>query len=188
MRMVLVVLGVLLLPSSGRADDVESRIAQAKLHYDTGMAHYQLEEWDAAIGEFEAGFRLRPSPEFLFNIGQSYRLSKRPDKAVVFYQKYLRMQPDAPNRADVERFIERARQDAQSQPQPPPTPTVSAPEPTVAPATPSLIAQAPAKKPVYKRGWFWGVVGGAVVLAAGAVVIGIVVGGDSTRTLPLAKF
>src|SRR5262245_55059676 len=79
--------------------------AQARQLYEQGMAHFQLEEYDAAIGKWEQGFRLRPVPEFLYNIAQAHRLAKRSDKALSFYQKYLRQTPRAPNRAEVERLI-----------------------------------------------------------------------------------
>ena len=69
----------------------DERAVLAKRHYETGMAHYQLEEWDQAVAEWETGFRTKPAPQFLYNIAQAYRLSKRPDKALNFYQKYLRM-------------------------------------------------------------------------------------------------
>lgn len=193
--------------------DEDARTSEARQHYEAGMAHYQLEEWDPAIAEFEAGFRLRPSSEFLFNIAQAYRLSNRPAKAVSFFQKYLRMNPDAPNRGEVERLIERAQADAANQEHqaapPPPTPpvaaaTVAAPS-TAAPAasssampaaaappssqtTTTLTHSAPSRTPIYKKGWFWGVVGGVAVVAAGAVVVGVLLSTSSTTTLPLARF
>src|SRR5262245_50367416 len=86
------------------ADGAEES-AEAKSFFEKGMAHFQLEEYDAAIEKWEAGFRIRPVPEFLYNIAQAYRLSHRPEKALNFYQKYLRMAPKAPNRADVEKHI-----------------------------------------------------------------------------------
>lgn len=75
-------------------------------HYKRGMAAYALEDWDAAIAEFEAGFRLEPKAAFLYNIGQAYRQSKRVEPAVKFYRKYLELAPeDAPDRAEVELLI-----------------------------------------------------------------------------------
>jgi tetratricopeptide (TPR) repeat protein len=79
--------------------------AQAKQYFERGMAHFQLEEYDQAIAKWEDGFRIKPVPEFLYNIAQAYRLSKRSEKALAFYQKYLRMNPKAGNRADVEQQI-----------------------------------------------------------------------------------
>ena len=57
------------LPSVARADDA----ATARDAYAKGMAHFHLEEYDAAIEEWERGFRVKPAPEFLYNIGQAYR-------------------------------------------------------------------------------------------------------------------
>jgi hypothetical protein len=81
------------------------RAQEAKQRYETGMAHFQLEEWDAAIEEWQNGFRAKPVPQFLYNIAQAYRLSKRYDKALSYYQKYLRMDPKAPNKAEVDRHV-----------------------------------------------------------------------------------
>src|SRR5207248_367090 len=72
------------------ADDKE----EAKRHYQKGMAAYELEHWDTAIKEFESGYLGVPDPAFLFNLGQCYRLSNRPQQAIGFYQKYLRKSGD----------------------------------------------------------------------------------------------
>lgn len=187
------------LPSVARADDA----ATAREAYDKGMAHYHLEEYDAAIEEWERGFRAKPAPEFLYNIAQAYRLSKRPEKALSFYQKYLRVAPEAKNRDEVERqmrtlqeIIDKQKSSAESPPQgplpaPPPTTTTTAAPPPAATAPTTdradLVAQ-PAEKPVYKKGWFWGVVGGAAVLVAGGVVLGVVLGTHSNvQSLPDAR-
>jgi tetratricopeptide (TPR) repeat protein len=219
--------------------------AAARQHYDRGMGHFQLEEWDAAIDEWKEGFRIKPVGEFLYNIAQAYRLSKRNEQAVSFYQKYLRVDPKASNRGEVEKHITQlnklieAQKQAQSappiqplpndvkaertRPQPPvvattatdatrprpidhmPTETRPQPPPdttppptttiVVAPVTPppttTLVATPPPPpaQPIYKKGWFWGVVGGAVVVIVGAAVAGAVLaGGDSTKTLPAARF
>ncbi len=83
----------------------EERAAVSRQHFESGMAHFQLEEWDEAIHEWEAGFRIKPVPQFLYNIAQAYRQSKRPEKALSFYQKYLYADPKAQNKAEVERHI-----------------------------------------------------------------------------------
>ncbi len=93
------------LPAAGGTMTAEERSAEAKDRFTQGMAHFQLEEYDQAIVEWEAGFRTQPVPEFLYNIAQAYRLSKQLEKALSFYQKYLRMEPKAPNRVEVERHI-----------------------------------------------------------------------------------
>jgi iron complex outermembrane recepter protein len=189
----------------------DERAAQAKMHYESGMARFQLEEWDGAIAEFQEGFRIRPYPQFLYNIAQAYRQSKRPEKALAFYQKFLRMDPKTPNRAEVERLIadlqkaideqKRAESSPPVQPTPVPAPPSAAEPaagsaPIAATAQPSAATTAqadltarPAEKPVYKKPWFWGVVGGAAAVVAGGVVLGVVLGTHHTdNTLPLARF
>ncbi|MGZ3438356.1 MAG: hypothetical protein ACXVDD_02525 [Polyangia bacterium] len=92
---------VLLVSSSVRADPALD--AQARKLYQAGMAHFQLEEYEVAIQLWQQGFKLKPAPEFLYNIAQAYRLGS--ERAAVYYQKYLNRYPLAPNRAEVERQI-----------------------------------------------------------------------------------
>jgi hypothetical protein len=298
---VFLALGILV-GATARADDRGDR---ARTFYESGMAHFQLEEFDAAIEAWENGFRAKPVPEFLYNIAQAYRLSKRPEKALTFYRNYLRMNPDAPNKAEVQKHmaqLQRAVDENQkasnaaplitkpitgdatasaepkptapapkpaappppkpvtvavappppapkpaTPPPPPPKPvTVAAapPPPAPKPATPApapkpavpppskpvtvavappppprsntvenpapeprverepappptksspqradVTAPAPAKKPITKQPWFWGVVGGGAALVVGAVIVGVVVGTNTpTPSLPSLTF
>src|SRR6476659_3779277 len=100
-----VVLCVCLAWASGARAQQQDDAAMARTLYDRGMAHFRLEEYDQAIQKWEEGFRLRPVPEFLYNIAQAYRLSKRNEKARSFYKKYLLMDPEAPNKAQVLKHI-----------------------------------------------------------------------------------
>ena len=123
--------------------------AIAKARYEKGMAHFQLEEYDKAILEWEEGFRTRPVPEFLYNLAQAYRLSKVPERALTLYRRYLTMKPNAPNRTEVERHIVQLEKavstSAKAASAPPynalpakpgqPAPTVAATQPTT-PASP----------------------------------------------------
>jgi tetratricopeptide (TPR) repeat protein len=179
--------------------------AQARSYFDKGMAHYHLEEYAQAIDKWEAGFRIKPAPEFLYNIAQAYRLSNKPERALAFYQKYLRMNPKADNRPEVERHIatlrpivDQQRPAAAAPPVnaiPPPAPAETARAPQVETKTPStsradLTATAARPRPVYQKAWFWGVVGGAAMVVAAAVIVGVVVGtsGDSAKSLPDVRF
>jgi iron complex outermembrane receptor protein len=145
-RFAFLALALLMAPlARAQTDD---RAAQAKQHYEAGMARFQLEEWDAAIEEWQAGFRIKPVPQFLYNIAQAYRLSKRWEKSLSFYQKYLRMDPKAPNKAEVERHIAQLNKaiaeqgKAASAP-----PTEAAPPPKPVAEAPSVPAPAVAPKP-----------------------------------------
>jgi iron complex outermembrane receptor protein len=222
----------------------EQQSMMAKQRYEAGMARFRLDEYEPAIAEWKEGFRIKPVPEFLYNIAQAYRLSKQYEQALSFYRKYLSLEPKAANKGEVERHIaalskliddqKRAatappisplptagasKQDQPKAPlasaepkpelpaEPKPEPRVEAgprsiaqpPAPTEPPRAATaadrpkvdviVAAPAPAKRPVTKQPWFWGVVGGAAVVVVAAVVVGVVVGTqDSTRALPGVSF
>ncbi|MFH0902950.1 MAG: MYXO-CTERM sorting domain-containing protein, partial [Pseudomonadota bacterium] len=77
----------------------------AREHYQAGITKYDLGQFDEAIGEFQKAFEISNAPGLLFNIAQAYRLKKDYGRARFFYQSYLRRQPDAANRQDVEARI-----------------------------------------------------------------------------------
>lgn len=96
-------------PRAAYADDAETakKTAEAREHYQKGITHYNLGEFDQAIDEFKQAYAISGSPGLLFNVAQAYRLKKDYENALYFYRTYLRLQPDASNRPDVEaRIIE----------------------------------------------------------------------------------
>lgn len=136
--------------------------AEAKVHYDQGTVHFNLDEWPQAIQEFKAAYRLFPDAIFLYNIAQCHRKIGDAAEALSFYKKYLRERPDAPNRSEVEKRIDEleAARAAQSQSReappaglaPPNLPTSAAPSeppavPAPGPAPPEPAAAPPAQPP-----------------------------------------
>ncbi len=79
---------------------------EGRVHYDRGMAHYAIADFDIAIEEFKLAFELTRAPALLFNLAQASRLAKKYDAALHFYRAYLRALPNAGNRADADKFIE----------------------------------------------------------------------------------
>jgi tetratricopeptide (TPR) repeat protein len=179
----------LLTASRGYADH---RKETAREHFRTGMAHYTMERYDEAIREFDAGFTIAPDPAFIYNMAQAYRLERRPEEAVKFYRKYLRLSPRAKNRADVEQTIETLIEPAEpvatvAAQTPPPAATPETTRPVEAPvpapikietptqppvAPPVLLTPVPDKKsavPAPRSRWpIW------VGVAAGVLVVGVV--------------
>jgi tetratricopeptide (TPR) repeat protein len=86
------------------------KTAAAKALYDKGINHYNLGEFDQAIDAFKQAYSLSSAPGLLFNIAQAYRLKKDYENATYFYSTYLRLQPDAPNRGDVEARLREMKQ------------------------------------------------------------------------------
>jgi len=139
----------------------------ARMHFRRGETYFATGRFSEALKEYQAAYELRPLPGFLFNIGQCYRNLGKLDLAVVAFKRYLRLKPDAPNRAavedliaDLERQIEaqRAVSPPELQPRPAPLPAASIP-----------TAVTPRPRPVYKRWWFW--TGAAAVVASAATGI-----------------
>ncbi|HEX4462982.1 MAG TPA: tetratricopeptide repeat protein [Polyangia bacterium] len=135
MRLTLL-LAVLLGTTPAFAAGTDADVAEAKVHYDRGMTHYHLGEFSAAVDEFKAAYGLSQASPLLFNLGQAARLGHQYEQALHFYRTYLRLMPDASNRADVEQRIteleplaaeERARIEARQKPlAPPPSAVVEA--------------------------------------------------------------
>jgi tetratricopeptide (TPR) repeat protein len=185
----------------------DPRAAEAKQHYENGMAHFNLEEWDAAIEEWKSGYRAKPVAQFLYNIAQAYRLSKHYEEALSFYQRYLRADPKAPNRVEVEGHITKLTNVIQTEKRasaaPPTAPLVVKPKgsegvvtPEVAPSPAPQVAAVPSpapatnnnnlvvekkaeKKPITKEKWFWPVIGTVAGVVVVAVVVGAAVGATS---------
>jgi len=137
----------------GHPDDPATRAA--KRHFKQGEKLFALGRFDAALEEYEAAFDAKPLPAFLFNIGQCHRNLHQYDAAIFSFRKYLRLAPDATNRAAVEDLIrdleheqavERARADQRE------TDRARA------------ARHGPTRQPIYKKWWLWTGVG---IVAAG---------------------
>jgi len=148
--------------------------------FQRGTAHYQREEYDKAIEQFESGYQAVPQAVFLYNIAQSHRLAGRPDRALSFYRQYLQLSPDAKNRPEIEERI------ATLEKQIGPAPTLIVPSavPAAEPAPEGMITpdqekkqveQAQAKKRRRNAGIAIGVVSGLLVVGA-AVGLGLYFG------------
>jgi len=126
----------------------------AKAAFTEGERNFQLGKFDAAIEAYERAFGLDPQPAFLFNIALSHRRQYEIDgqldhlaRARELYRNYLRLEPQATNRAGVEKLISdlAAKIDAaRGRPESPPGPVPPAPS---EPATGSTFSAAPAPLP-----------------------------------------
>jgi tetratricopeptide (TPR) repeat protein len=102
-------------PTADRAQSDDQKRAEAKTLYEQGLSHYNLGEFDLAIGAFRKSYALTQAPGLLFNIAQAFRLKKDYEQATYFYTTYLRLQPDAANRADVEARLAEMQQALEEQ-------------------------------------------------------------------------
>jgi len=188
-KQIVVALALLVAAATAAAEEPD-----AKTLFTRGRTAYALGRFAEAADLFEKAFELKQDPAILYNAAQAHRLAGDKKKALVLYQNYVKLFGEMENSAEVERRITElkaaidAEQKANTSPPTgllndkaePGTPS-AAPAPETAPLPP---APAPAvatpvtveKKPLTHRGWFWGVVVGGVVVVAGAVTLGVVLG------------
>ncbi|MGZ3438100.1 MAG: tetratricopeptide repeat protein [Polyangia bacterium] len=169
-------------------------LVQARAHYDAGRTFYDVGNYQDALREFNIGYELSQKPRFLLNIAQTHRKLNDFARAREALGKFLGETPaDDPYRSTAEALLKEidAAEIRQAPPAtipsvaptPPPTPT-PAPAPTVTPLQPAVVpgrAPVPLHKPLVRRGWLWGTVAGGVVLAGGAIALGVVLGGSSNQ-------
>lgn len=195
MKWVLAVLVLALALPVAKADDTET----AREHFRKGRVQFELGHFKEAAAEFEAAFLAKDDPVLLYNLGKAQQHAGMNAAALRSFRAYLARLPRAPNRAEVEGYIQTltrtspgpmsadsdvpsGRPDpAESVPSPAPRSTTApqtTPAPHAAPAplpqtlTMTAAANEP-KRPIYRRWWLWTAVGG--VVAAG-VAVGLGVG------------
>jgi tetratricopeptide (TPR) repeat protein len=160
-------------PIAGAAPTAGRPSPEARSEYDKGTTAYNLGQFDQAVAAFTRAYELDPAPILLFNIAQAHWKKGDRERALFFYRRFLEADPGTDQRERVEARIreleaaERASQEVAAVPvapiptrlQPPPEPPVmvKATEPPPAPA-------------LYRRPWFWVVMGG-IALGAGAVAL-----------------
>ncbi|HJZ87106.1 MAG TPA: tetratricopeptide repeat protein [Polyangia bacterium] len=90
---------------AGAAAQEDPALAEAKQHFDRGRELFRNGSYEEAIREFRAADKLRPSPILAYNIGLALEKLGRCKPAIDHFERYLREQPDADNRADTEQKI-----------------------------------------------------------------------------------
>jgi tetratricopeptide repeat protein len=170
--------------ASGAPNDRE----RARLLYRQGTQHYNLGEFEQALGSFKEVYRIVEDPALLFNIGQCQRMIGQKAEAIRSFRAYLRESHEVSNRETVEKImtdLERELRD-EATPARPLTPAPSPPphedaRPAAVP-TPQPIAvtvSAPVPEPPRKRlsrGAVAGIIVGTVLVVGGVVAVGVVLG------------
>lgn len=135
-----------------------------------------------ALRLYKLAYEVRSDPRLLFNIARLLHKQGKSSEAVPYYQKFI----DAP--IQDEEQLQKARgyleqiQASTATPAQKPTENSSSYPTTSLPAETLRVDAPPAKKPVYKKWWFWVVMSGSV-LAASAITAGVIFGTNG-RGLP----
>ncbi|MFO0577292.1 MAG: hypothetical protein U1A78_25075 [Polyangia bacterium] len=116
-------------------------------------------DFAGARDAYQAAYRLSHKPELLLNIGRCQHYLKHYDEALASYEVYQELVASPP--PELVQKVQKFRTEATE-------------------ARASLIARLaiptapPAQRPLYKQGWFWGLLAeGAGLVAAGGLVIGL---------------
>jgi hypothetical protein len=138
------------------ADDTSSRREQARQQFEKAQIQYKLGRFQEALDGYTRAYEIFPAPAFLFNIGQCHKNLKSYERALFFFEGYLREEKNPSKRSLAEELIaeSRAKLDAErahpapaepaSPPAAPPAPT----EPTSAATATATTAAGPAAVPM----------------------------------------
>jgi tetratricopeptide (TPR) repeat protein len=143
-------LGALLLASGAVHAQTapDDPVVQAKQLYADGKRFYDIGDYTQAIASWKHAYVLSNAPMLLFNIAQAYRLSGDCAEALKMYANYERVDPELPNREDLEQAKQRCdREPTRTNPPEPEPPSATAPVTTA----PAPITTAPAPAPVQRR-------------------------------------
>ncbi|HZS40908.1 MAG TPA: hypothetical protein VFF06_28940, partial [Polyangia bacterium] len=140
--------------SAARAQD----FAEAGKHFTAAKAAFDEKHFKVSAMEFEAAFKLAKDPVLLYNIGEAWEKAGQGHKAVDAYKDYLKQQPKAQDRAEVQKRIraitaKKFKLASQSAPGDEPKPVMAAiappppPPPVVAPPPPPPVEAPPPVAP-----------------------------------------
>jgi tetratricopeptide (TPR) repeat protein len=131
---------------------------QAKAAVEKGERDYKLGRFEEALEEYSHAYELFPAPALLFNLGQCHKQLKNYERAIFFFEGYLRDEQRPTNRRLAEDLVAEARAELAKQeaastsaPTPPGASSTAAREASaedrtaVASAPPALQAPAAAK-------------------------------------------
>lgn len=160
-------------------------------------AHWQAGRFIQAQRVYEQAYKRWPDAVLLYNLARVLHRAQRPAEAIPYYEKYLQSGAEGSEeqRRKAEQYVEQARREA-GLPQPSSVssfPSSAGPAPAPRPAAPSSNLAAPAAaltaeagaahpfdvsksssvSPVYKKWWFWTVIGAAAATVAVGVGIGV---------------
>jgi tetratricopeptide (TPR) repeat protein len=169
----------------------------------TAQEHYNAERYEEAAAAYQRAYAVVPAPELLFNLGQCQRLLARPRLALKYFEAYLRLRPDSPQRVLVEQLIAEAKALPIEEPAPAVAGAQTAPSAPAVPPVQRIVVAGLMPLPehethgprlladeryadhestqLYERWWFWTAI---AAVAAGAAVTTYVLLQDGESEAP----
>src|SRR6185503_9060186 len=84
---------------------------RAGKHVEEGDRYKEAGDYDAAAREYEKAYELVPHPELFFNLAQVYRLGKKKEKALEYYERYLAGEPNGRAAAQARKFAKQLKKE-----------------------------------------------------------------------------
>lgn len=113
MRGIALVLALLLaVPSAAWAADASPQArAKAKAHIKKARAFYDQEQYDQAVAEYDAAYKIVGVSDILFNIGQILRTKGDKPAAVKAYRRYLSVEPAGAHADESRDYVQQLTRD-----------------------------------------------------------------------------
>lgn len=179
------------MPASA-GDDEQTKLA--KQYFRAAETDFSLGRFEPALDNYSKAYEAKALPAFLFNIGQCHMELHNYERAIFFYEQYLRGDVEARRRALVNKRLEEARiqqaaldaaQEKAAQEQRDREQQELALRAQEQATLAAMQAEAervnmmntPPPKPLYKKPLFWV----AVVAAAGAITAGVIIATSSSK-------
>lgn len=98
-------------PNKAEASQKKNQLEKEKLEiarreYKLGLVDFKQKRYREALKRFIRVYRLQPHPNLIYNMARSFEELKEYQNAAEYYQKYLKIEPDSPDRAQIEITIE----------------------------------------------------------------------------------
>jgi tetratricopeptide (TPR) repeat protein len=190
----LIVLLILGGSGSARSDGspAPSKPSSIQLRLQAAIAHFNAERFEEARSVFLEIYHEKQDPRLLFNLGSCYRRLNQIDKAIEYYEQFVQAVPQSPLVPEARAYLAelRAKQDANrtaadkeqneiklriAEERAREAENVAkASEEARKKAEVELLQKAQeSSKPIYRRAWFWGLIGG---IAAAGIATGVGLG------------
>lgn len=153
--------------------------ATAVTRYREGVAHFKAGRFAEALERFDVAYKLDPRPVLLFNLARVHEEMGHAEAAIEHFELYLAREPQAEDRADIERRIRvmsaivaqrDARREAPPEVAPPSAPAPAGPPPLAEDT--KLAAVAPVGRSTLPI-WGWSAVGVGLAAAGVGVYYGL---------------
>ncbi len=180
---------------------------EAKAEVDKAQLHYKLGRFDEALVAYIRAYEIYNAPALLFNIGQCHKNLKNFDRAIFFFEGYLREETNPERRTLAEDLITKSKADLERQRFEPQAPSMVPPIPVPPSSSPANAAidtdtvlppanvvnandpvllentPTPPPTPITKKWWFWTAIGAGLLAITGGT-LAYYGSGDTTIVQP----